>query len=414
MLPFAYRALVSALHSFWPTIGPNTLIDALTNQLVKSEGNGYVHVFRHEDVREVLSRDDDFSVRLYDEKMKETTGEFILGMPTEERYRREAEPTYAVLRKSDAETIHTILREAMDAAIERIRKTGRVDAVADIAEVGPLAFIEHYLGVPVDAEKRVLRLFQTTSQHIFSFWPFAPARENAMRAAVQLRKILDEEVARRRREGDLDRDDYMGRLLTGNGLDDAGIARTIAGLASGAINAPLGLFTYSLDTLLDLESAERARILDLARGAREGDEEARRALRDAFVEAERFNVYPPFSYRYTERNVTLARGTRRETSVPAGKTVVTWQSLAVFDPHTVDDPFAFRPGRPDWQFLGLGHGRHFCLGAHTGQAMLFEMAEAVLALPGLRRAEGKRGRVINKPVEDGRYPVSLHLEFDPF
>jgi cytochrome P450 len=123
-------------------------------------------------------------------------------------------------------------------------------------------------------------------------------------------------------------------------------------------------------------------------------------------------VSPPFSYRYTERDTPIARGTDREKRIPAGSTVVTWQSLAAFDEDVVEAPFEFIAGRPRWKYMGFGHARHRCVGEHIGQALLYEMALGLFSLPGLRRAPGAAGRVKTLPIQQGKYPSTFVVEFD--
>src|SRR5204862_6018984 len=62
----ARRLLVPLIHRFWPSCGPGGLVDFVLSKALDADAENTVHVTRYFDVMEVLDRDDDFSVRLYD------------------------------------------------------------------------------------------------------------------------------------------------------------------------------------------------------------------------------------------------------------------------------------------------------------------------------------------------------------
>jgi cytochrome P450 len=403
----------------FPTPGPDsvagTLLSAVLSRALGVDASNMVHVTRYRDVLEVLERDADFSVRLYDDKMKATTGEFILGMNEPERYEPEAKILRGVVRREDAALVRRIAAEETAAALDAVRGRGALDLVRDVADVVPIRFVNRYYGTKVEDPESLLRLYQTTSKYLFAFWDHPAMRAQAAAAGGSIRGILTRILEERRQSGSFGDEDLIGRLLASPEKfpdGDAGIARSIAGLSSGNINAPLGLFILSVDKILSLPAEVQDTTRELARASGKGIGADDAAFRDAFVEAERFCVYPPFSYRYAERDTTLAEGTDRETRIPRGSTVVTWQSFAAFDPDVFDAPYDFRPGRPGWQYNGFGHGRHHCLGEQVGQIMLEEMARGLFALPGIRRAPGDAGVVKYASIPDGKYALSFGLVFD--
>ncbi len=406
-LPLVFR--------FLPTPGPGGLVGSVLSHLLQVDASNMVHVTRFLDVQEVLERDDDFSVRLYDGKMKATTGEFILGMNDLARYEPEARIVYKAVRREDEILARKIAAEETEAAIAPLRKAGKLDIVKDIADVVPIRFVNRYYGTKVADPEALLRLYQTSSKYLFAFWDHPEMRAQAEAAGTDLRKTLDDLIAKRRASGNISDGDLMGRMLLSNETfkdGDIGIRRSIAGLSSGNINAPLGLFVLAVDKILDLEKDRIATANDLARSGTAGAQTDLLAFREWFHEAERFVVYPPFSYRYAEADTTLAEGTSREKRIPKGCTVVTWQSLAAFDPDVFDAPYEFRPGRPRWTVNGFGHARHHCVGEAVGQVMLEEMARGLFSLPGIRRAPGKAGVVQFKSIMDGKYATSFGVEFD--
>lgn len=406
------RAFLTFVQRRIPIAGPSLWVDLATRFAVRHGVPGVVHVTRRDDVLEVLTRDDDFSVRLYDEKMTETTGPFFLGMNALDRYDPEAKIAYRAFRADDLRRVRDIARQSAEQALDRARSSGRLDVVRDLAELVPLDVVSRYLGVPCNDRSALLELFQRTSQHVFSFWPDPDIRSEAIAAAQRVRRELDAAVADRRAAADPG-DDILGRFVADqNGFDDEGIARTLAGLASGAINPPLGLLVQAVDVLMDQPEETRERLHRAAGPAGDGDADALRLVEEHVLEAERFVVYPPFSYRFCERAATLAAETDRRKTIPRGTTVVTWQSLAAFDAAAIDEPWTFRPGRPKDHYLIFGHARHHCLGERVGQTVIVETIRQLFTLPGLRRAPGRAGQIEFADISRGRYPRSFSLQFD--
>lgn len=405
---------VPLVHRFVPTPGPGRLAAGLSFFL-HADASKMVHVTRYADVREVWQREDDFSVRTYGTRMAETTGPFILGTTDSARYLPEARVLAQVVRREDAALIQRIAAEETERAFLRVRSRGRVDVIQDVADIVPIRLAMRYFGIQVADSERLLRLFQKVSFYIFAFW-FDPAmRDAGIAAGVELKHILGELIKRRRQSGEHGDQDVLGRLLSMHEpfVDgDAGIARSIAGLCSGTLNAPIGLFANSVDKLISLPRSQRRTLQELARSSAGVDRQGH-SFQDYVLEAERFGVFPGVLHRYAERDTTIAAGTAREKHVAAGTTVVVWPWLAGFDSVPFEQPFAFKPGRPKSQYMAFGHERHRCLGEFIGQAMVCEMTRALFALDGLRRASGKAGTIQSRPIEQASFPRSFVLEFEP-
>lgn len=403
------------LHRIDPIAGPGGITSALFSRVLHTDAHEMVHVTRFFDVVEVWKRDDDFSVRGYDERMTETTGPFILGMNELDRYEPEAGLLHHAVRREDAALVRVLVEEETSRAIDRVRKTGRIDVIKDLANPVCIRFTQRYYGLPHSDPARLLHLFQVASWYIFSFWKDPVMRAAALPAGEELRGILSGIIAHRRASGDTTDGDVLGRLLkvsTGFSDGDDGIARSIAGLASGTLNAPIGLLANTVNKLLCLDDTERARISALARSARSGPSPDAKQFSDVVHEAERFGVFPSVLYRHAEHDTVLAAGTSREKAIPRGATVVVWPSLSAFDSDVFERPFEFVPGRPGWQYMSFGYGRHRCLGEHIGQVLVHTMTRELLALPRLRRAKGKEGRIRNRGLQEASFPESFVLEFD--
>ena len=405
---------VPLVHRLFPTPGPGRLASGLS-LFLHADASKMVHVTRYADVQEVWQREEDFSVRTYGARMSETTGPFILGMTDSARYLPEARVLAQVVRRDDAALIQRIAIEETERAFERIEGRGRIDVIQDVADLVPIRLAMRYFGIQVADSERLLRLFQKVSFYIFAFWFDPTMRDAAIAAGVELKYILGDLIKRRRQSGQLGDHDVLGRLLSLHEpfVDgDAGIARSIAGLCSGTLNAPIGLFSNAVDKLLGLERGQRRALYELA-CSRAATDPSGHTFEDYVREAERFGVFPGVLHRYAERSTSIAAGTSREKQIEQGTTVVVWPWLASLDSAPFEQPFAFRPGRPKSQYMAFGHSRHRCLGEHIGQTMVTEMARALFALPGLRRAPGKAGTIQSLPIEQASFPRSFLLEFDP-
>lgn len=403
------------VHRVEPIAGPGGIVGAVLSHLLQTDARQMVHVTRYHDVVEVWRRDDDFSVRGYDERMTETTGPFILGMNEPARYQPEADLLRGVVRREDAALVLRLVKEETERAVDRARRIGRIDIIQDLANPVCIRFAQRYYGLPYPDSEHLLHLFQVVSWYIFPFWRDTIMRAAALPAGKELESILRGIIAERRATGDASEDDVLGRLLRVEkpfSDGDQGIARSIAGLASGTLNAPIGLLASIVDKLMSLDDGERTRIAELARSARLGSDSDSKLLSDIVYEAERFGVFPGVLYRHAERDSVIAGGTSRGKAIPRGSTVVVWPSLAAFDADVFDRPFAFQPGRPRSQYMGFGHGRHRCLGEHIGQVLVHEMTQALFSLPGLRRAPGKEGKIQHRGLHEANFPKSFVLEFD--
>jgi len=383
-------------------------------------------VYRHADVVDVLARSAEFSVKASGERMEETIGAFFLGMDPGARYAAESAAMREALDVPDprpeavrpapgarsvarlAAARRDIARLCQEAVKRALLEKGEVDVVADLADVVPLRFARAYFGVPEPAEgDRLLGWLRAASSYVFGVDvddKRGPARAGGQ--ALQ-RHVLDVVASR---EQDLlhgkTADDVLGRMLAARGPEGLPsndvIVRCLIGTLSGAIIPAGWLFIEAVERLLRLPRRERER---LHRHARCGD---RMAVRAYVLEAARFFPFPPVLLRRCEHAARL--GGR---ALEAGTTAVLALSAAALDPRVVPQPWRFRPGRDESKLLLFGHATHLCQGKEIGEALLTEMALALFARPGLRRARGFRGRLDYAPrsgIPDGPYPKHLVLE----
>jgi cytochrome P450 len=113
--------------------------------------------------------------------------------------------------------------------------------------------------------------------------------------------------------------------------------------------------------------------------------------------------------RHTKEDRELEIGGGRKRTVPGNSTVIAITASAVVDPTLVPHPGEFLIGRPPAQQLVFGTGQHQCTGGTLqrpiAQMLMTEMTAALFALPNLKRAPGKRGRIQN----EGRWPAHFQV-----
>jgi cytochrome P450 len=118
-------------------------------------------------------------------------------------------------------------------------------------------------------------------------------------------------------------------------------------------------------------------------------------------EALRFVPISPYMFRQTSQPYTIAKGTDRETAIPARTNVLALTQSAMFDEKAFEHPEEFRAGRNWYHYFTFGYGAHECLGKYVGMVMIPEIVRQILLQPSLRAAGGI--------VYDGHMPKSYDL-----
>lgn len=386
-------------------VQPNLRVGRL---LVTAYANsGTALVTRRDDVIDVLSRDDDFGV-VYGPRMKTITGgeNFFLGMQNTPRYTRDVSNMRLVVRREDVPSVVApfVAREA----------EGRVAAAPGSLDVPqaltlPVAagLLDHYFGTPGPSRAAMIDWTTTLFWYLFLDLKADPALDGrAVAAAAAFRDWLDGHIAARKASGEV-RDDVLGRCLalqaSGTpGMDDRTIRDNLIGLLIGELPTTSAAATLALDELLDRPTA----LAGAQAAARTGDDAGVAAH---VFEALRFRPLNPVIYRRALRDATVAGGSLRACRIREGTMVFAANLSAMFDPLAVPQPGRFRTDRPWETYMLWGSGLHLCFGAHLNRATLPGLLKPLLARPGLRRAEGPRGRI----DQDGTpFPAHLHVVFD--
>ncbi|HEX6372763.1 MAG TPA: cytochrome P450 [Longimicrobium sp.] len=369
-------------------------------------GNRVV-VSRHADVLEVLDRDTDFTIsQVNGPSIDRINGPFILAMDRGPEYDRDHAALRACARRDDADRVRHLAREASARAIDAARPQRRIEAVQRLTRAVPAEMVQCYFGVMGPDRPTLERWLRNLFQDAFANPLDDPfVRQAAIQTAAEVKAWILPEIARRRAEGTAADDDVMGRMIAllpeHPYADDDWVRRNIMGLVVGAVDTISRFSILSIDELLrrpqELAGAQAA--------ARDGDLDR---VRQYVWEAGRFNPHTPLMARRCSVDATIAAGTPRQKTIPAGSSMAIGTLSAMFDPDGFPDPKRFRIDRDIRSYLHFGWGMHQCFGLGINLVVIPEITASLLRLPGLRRAQGSAGRV----QLDGPFPERLVLEFD--
>src|SRR5688572_15374555 len=301
-------------------------------------------VTRYDDVVEVFRNDADFGVPYAENLAVIMGGEpFFLAMADTPQYRADTAAMRRVMRPEDIPARLAPAAEAMAEAIVAA-DGGRLEVVDGLVRRITFDLLGDYFGVPEPADGD-LKVWAT---RLFEFQFAEIGRDEALRSEVAeiapaLRAHIDGEIARRRGAPD-GRDDVLGRCLELQaqgeaGFADARIRTALMGFIVGGPPQPPMVVPQALEQLLRRPQA----LAGAQQAARDGDD----ALLAGFVfEAMRFDPLAPSLPRVALREATIAAGTRRARTVPAGSSVAVGLSSAMMDRRRVPDPYGFDPRRP--------------------------------------------------------------------
>lgn len=362
-------------------------------------------VTRADDVREIFQSDADFPVP-YKPKLDIIMGgeSFFLGMGDTPEYRSNTDAMRHSMRRDDVATRLGPDAEQSAAQIV-VAAQGRLEVVGTLARTVTFDVLCNYFGVPkpVDGDLRVwaTRLFEFQ----FADGGNDPAlRREVDEMAPALRRHIDQVIAMRRQSQERI-DDVLGRCLDyqAQGLSDFSdiqIRSALIGFIVGGLPQPPMVIPQALEQLL-----QRPRELAAAQAAaRDGDD----ALLARYVfEALRFDPLAPALQREVARDHVVAAGTKRATLIPEGSQVLVAFSSAMMDKRRIADPRRFCVQRPDCDYMHFGHALHTCFGIHINHALIPLILKPLLAQQGLRRADGRAGRLVKRGV----FSSSLWVEY---
>lgn len=362
-------------------------------------------ISRFDDVYEVLTMDEVFHVP-YGPDMEDMTegSNFFLGMNDQPTYTRDVSNMRIVVPREDIPIrIEPFVNQT---ASDLVRNSGgRLDAVAELANVVPPRLIGDYFGTPGPSESELMGW----ARAIFEFLFIDPQddtqiRINALKAACGLRDYLDKLIAQRG-NGKSSHDDVLARCLELRdagieGMTDLGIRNNLFGLIVGALPTTAKATTYALDTLLD-----RPQVLARAGEAARADDDQR--LQRYVFEALRFKPINPGLSRVVARDHRIAAGHFRSRRLRKGSKVLAVSQSAMFDRRRVRSPRQFRIDRPPEIYFHFGKGMHTCFGDYISMVQIPGILKPLLRCHDLRRATSPLGKLQMK----GPFPSHLVVEF---
>jgi cytochrome P450 len=383
---------------------------------------GLVLVTGYDDVRLVLERDDVFRVDGYDERMRATSGAFVLGMDPGPHYDKERRLAVAAVGR-EVETLRAMVADLSRTLVDKAdERSGTIDVVSELAHAVQAAVIDRFYGVPNTRDERLLPWLETMSYFIFNLWIGGPYRTAATEAGREMAAHVRRVVRRRIEElarGAVPRADALGRLLeairaTSGDLklptnEDVAV-RTMAGLVAGATVPTLGLFISAVHFLLGLPADERAAM----KKAAQLDDDA--TVKRFLFEAARFCAYPPTLYRHAIMPYVFHPGTKHEATAARGAWVMTMPLLANYDARVFPNPGSFNPMRdyaPERGPLLFGWAQHRCFGAPWAELLMIEMAKPLFR-KGISRTPGRDGTLQKGPagvIPDGYFARRLVVRF---
>ena len=324
-------------------------------------------------------------------------GHFVLALSGEARRRGRA-VLADVLHDSDQAPLGALAGEVAAHLIsERSPRSGAGELAVGADLVHPLldTVVREYVGLREPDQVTLLAWSRLIFQDIFlNTWRYPSIHDEGRAAAHELAAEVRTELLARQDTDDPHRDDLIGRLLRerndpGFPFTEQQLVDNIVGLAIGWLWHSAKAALLAVDGLLD-----RPEALVLARrAARARPEPDLPALRRLVWETLRFRPVQVGLPRVCPAEATVAPRTSRATTIPAGSSVLVATHAAMWDRTAVPDPSRFDATRAPGQYLIFGHGEHRCLGEGIMREQLPAMLAPLLALDGLDRAQGPRGRL---------------------
>ncbi len=365
-------------------------------------------VSRFRDVLEVADVNSVFGVKPYALTNGVIFGgqNFLLGMEDGPQYEFEVSALRVVIRRTDLDTIRSLVAANARGATDAAKPAGRLDITDGFARALPLRLAGQYFGVPGPDPQTLGNWIRTIFIELFLNLNQDPQIVAAgARAGQEFRSYIEGLIAQAREEGTPAKDDILHRMLAAQAdpatsLSDDRLRDNLIGLLVGMIdNTEMGVVN-TIDVLLRNPEKLQAAVA----AAKASDP----GLLLPFVqEALRLRPPAPVLLRLTTQDYVLARGTDRETPLPAGKVVFAANGSAMMDDTELDAPAEFREGRPEYQYLLFGWGQHRCFGKFISQVQITEIVRSLLVLENLQRAPGAEGEL----HYEGFFPKSFTVEF---
>jgi cytochrome P450 len=365
-------------------------------------------VTRASTVREVLSRDNDFTIALYSPKMEAMAGRFVLSMQDSPDYEHDASVLRVIVPRTDMPTIAAHVSDIVAEILTHSSKAGRMDVVSELTDAVPARLAARYFGAPGPDERVLVRWTRAIFRELFYNLRNDPAISGpAHVASAEMRRHLDDLITARRNAPAEHHDDVLGRMLRlqadpAFNIDDHWIRTYIFGLIVGMLPLTSKATALALNVMLS-----RPGLLAAAQQAAYADDDA--LLWRYTSEAMRIAPQSPGQFRVASADWTIG-DTRRRHVVAAGTRVFASTQAAMFDSRAFPSPRQIRTDRPQSSYFHFGYGLHACFGRYISyEVQIPAIVKAIVRQRDLRRATGHAGHL----GWDGPFPSSLNTEFEP-
>lgn len=366
---------------------------------------------RFADVTEVLSREKVFTVRPYQPHMDPVVGPFMLARDATPINWREKGIMQAVLRPEDLPSVRETAGRLADEALDAAASEGKIEGVSKLGRYVPIRIVGDYFGFPGPDLASMYRWSKATQTNMFKNLQNDPAvHEAAVKAGQEMKEYLTGLLAEKRAAAENAKadapQDTFSRLVRTKfppelEFDDSRILSNVMGLLVGTGETSSQAIVQSLEQIL-MRPEVHAAAVEAAQGTDI-------AAFDEYVwEGLRLNPINPLIFRLSVEEYTVAAGTDRETSIPAGTLVFACTASAGFDEEVVPNPDDFRTARPDFIDLHFGYGHHTCLGKYVGSVVVPEVVRRVLLRPNVHLLPHPEGKI---DFQGGPFPESFWFGF---
>lgn len=364
-----------------------------------------VVVTRYNDVKDVLTREQDFTVYEIDGyKMERMGNPFVLGMDASPETTRDRDMLRKVIKREDLSIVRSTIRQIAAELIEQARPKGHIDTVNEYARLASVKLVAQYFGVPAN-EATMMHWQRAIFNEAFANLADDKAiHEKGMIAAKEIADHLSQLITQRKQQTTPLEDNVLNRLIqqqpANEWLNDEAVRRNILCIL-GVVENTSKVVTHIIDQLL-----RRPQIMALCRqAALTGDMDT---LRNYCFDILRFNPHNPIILRFCKNGAVIGAGTRYQRTIKPGSTIYAATLSAMFDGDVVTNPSEIDPTRKV-EYMHFGLGPHLCTGRYISEVTVPELVAGLLRLHNLQRAAGSAGKI---EYEDVVFPKSLCLTFN--
>lgn len=354
-----------------------------------------IFVFRDADVREILKRDQDFTIRqMNDANLQRLLGTFLLGLDQGEQLKKEQGALRAVAYKEDLASIQQWAREEVETTIAQFPKGKPFNMMYDFIMHIPYRLLDFYIGTPGPDKETMLRWNRTVFWDAFlNLNKDENVRKEAEKCALELREYLLELIRDMKaaiQGGQRVPDTLLSRLIKNqlegkHDLDDDGIRRNITGVLLGIgqnYNRTVAPMLYQM--------RKRGKVWTEAQQAAQKDDLV--TVRQLGFDALRYQSPIPVIFRWNEKEQTIGASSGKVRKLKAGKEVWAFTASAMMDKRHWPHPKQIRADRPLMDYLYFGLGLHKCYGEHVNYQLIPEMVAGIMRHPNLKPV----GKMVNE------------------